>query len=68
MTDQTRNPDTDLHTGVRPDRASSTGTPRWLKVTAIAALVLAIIALALSLLVAIMLFTGGEVGPSLWDH
>lgn len=68
MTDQTRTPDIDERTGVRPDRKPSAVTPRWVKVCVITALVLAIIALALSLLVAIMLFTGADAGSFLYDH
>jgi hypothetical protein len=46
-------------TGVRPDRSSTSGTPRWVKV-------LGIIAIVLVLLGGIIVFTGvdGEHGPS----
>ena len=55
MTDPSPSPDTGIDAGVRPDRGSSTvypGTPRWVKVSGIFALVLV-------LLVVIMTFAGG---------
>ena len=52
MADSPHYPDTDDDTGVGPDRVSTTGTPRWVKV-------FGIIALVLVLLVVIMMFAGG---------
>jgi hypothetical protein len=43
-------------TGVGPDRGSTSGTPRWVKV-------FGIVALVVILLVVIMLLTGGNHGP-----
>jgi len=60
MADPPRYPDTDDDTGVGPDRESTTGTPRWVKV-------FGIIALVVVLLFVILLFTrgpGGGHGPS----
>ena len=44
-------------TGVEPDRGSTTGTPRWVKVFGIIALV------AVVLFLVVMLIGGGEHGP-----
>ncbi len=55
MADPTRYPDTDNDTGVGPDRESTTGTPRWVKV-------FGIIALVVVLLFAILMFTRGPSG------
>jgi hypothetical protein len=44
-------------TGMRPDRGSTTGTPRWVKVSGIVALVLVLLVLV------VMLFVGGNHGP-----
>ena len=52
MADQSPYPDTGDDTGVGPDRESTIGTPRWVKV-------FGIIAPVVVLLVAIMLLTGG---------
>jgi hypothetical protein len=57
MADPPRSPDTGDHPDVAPDRGSTTGTPRWVKV-------FGIIAAVLVLLVVIMLLTGGNHGPS----
>jgi hypothetical protein len=51
MSDSPSLPDT----GVGPDRESTTGTPRWVKVSAIIALVLVV-------LVVVMLLVGGGPG------
>ncbi len=53
-------PDTDNDTGVGPDRESTTGTPRWVKV-------FGIIALVVVLLFVILMFGGGH-DPSTWGH
>src|SRR3990170_1069743 len=59
MADPPPDPDSDLDAGddigVRPDRESTTGAPRWVKV-------FGIIGIVLVLLVVIMLFTGGGPG------
>jgi hypothetical protein len=55
MADPPPSPRTDDDTGVRPDRESTTGTPRWVKV-------FGIIALLLVLLFVIALLTGNH-GP-----
>ena len=61
MADPPRYPDTGDDTGVGPGRGSTTGTPRWVKV-------FGIIALVLILLFVILLLTrgpgGGGHGPS----
>jgi hypothetical protein len=56
MADPPRSPNTGDDSGVRPDRGSTTGTPRWVKV-------FAIIAIVVALLVVIVLLTGGGHGP-----
>jgi hypothetical protein len=61
-------PGTDDHSSVRRESEPTTLTPRWVRITAITALVLAIAAFTLSLLITIMLFTRGASGPSLWNH
>ena len=53
MAEPPPNPDTGDDTGVRPDRHSTTSTPRWVKV-------FGIIALVLVLLFVILLVTGGH--------
>ncbi len=53
-------PDTDNDTGVGPDRESTTGTPRWVKV-------FGIIALVVVLLFVILMFGDGH-DPSTWGH
>lgn len=50
------NPDSD-HDRVGPDRALTTGTPRWVKVFGLIALVVIV------LFVVVMLVGGGEHGP-----
>lgn len=50
-------PDTDDATDVRPDRRSPSGTPRWVKISGIIALVLIL------LFVIMMLVGGGNHGP-----
>ena len=57
MADPTPYPDTGDDTGVGPDRGSPTGTPRWVKVFGIIALVVVV------LFVVVMLIGGGEHGP-----
>jgi ABC-type transporter Mla subunit MlaD len=52
MADPPRYPDTDDDTGVGPDRESITGTPRWVKV-------FGIIAIVVVLLFVILMFAGG---------
>lgn len=52
MADPPPYPDTSDDTGVGPDRGSTTGTPRWVKV-------LGIVGLVVVLLVVVMMFTGG---------
>ncbi|QIN84516.1 hypothetical protein GBA63_19110 [Rubrobacter tropicus] len=59
MDDPTRYPDTGDDTGVRPDRGSTTGTPRWVKVVGIVALVLVV------LVVVMLLAGGGSHGPGI---
>jgi hypothetical protein len=60
MADPTRYPDTNDDTGVAPDRESTSGTPRWVKV-------FGIIAFVVVLLFFIVLFTRGpHRGPG--DH
>jgi hypothetical protein len=44
--------------GIKPDRETFTGPPRWVKVSAIASGILILIA------VAVMLLSGGEHGPA----
>ncbi len=56
MPDSPPYPDRGDVSGVGPDRESRTGTPRWVKVSAIVALVLVVLA------VAILLFGGGPGG------
>ena len=53
-------PDTDNDTGVGPDRESTTGTPRWVKV-------FGIIVIVVVLLFVILMFGGGH-DPSTWGH
>jgi hypothetical protein len=48
--------DTDDDTGVGPARGATTGTPRWVRVSAIVVLVLVV-------LVVVMLVIGGNHGP-----
>jgi hypothetical protein len=50
-------PDTSDGPGVGPDRGSFTGTPRWVKVFGVIALVVVV------LFVVVMLIGGGEHGP-----
>lgn len=57
MPDPPAYPDTGDDTGVGADRESTTGIPRWVKVSAIVALVLVV-------LVVVMLLVGGDHGPS----
>ena len=56
MPDSSSYPDAGDPTGVGPDRQSTTGTPRWLRVSAIIALVLVV-------LVVVMLVVVGGHGP-----
>ena len=56
MADPPRYPNTDNDTGAGPDRESATGTPRWVKV-------FGIIALVVVLLVVVVMLIGGEHGP-----
>jgi hypothetical protein len=59
MADPPPYPDTGDDTGVGPDRESTTGTPRWVKV-------FGIIALVVVLLFVVLMFTrgpGGRHGP-----
>jgi hypothetical protein len=49
-------PDPNGDTGVGPHRGSTSGTPRWVKV-------FGIVALVVILLIVIMLLTGGNHGP-----
>lgn len=56
MPDSPPYPDSGDASGVGPDRDSTTGTPRWVKVSAILALVLVL------LLVVVLLFGGGPGG------
>ncbi|MDQ3717022.1 MAG: hypothetical protein M3381_13585 [Actinomycetota bacterium] len=59
MTDPPRYPDRDLaagnETGLRPDRESTTGMPRWVKVSAIVALIVVLLFL-------VVMLTGGGAG------
>jgi hypothetical protein len=57
MADPPPSPDTSDDTGVGPDRGSTSGTPRWVKV-------FGIIAAVVVLLLVILLLTGGGHGPS----
>ena len=59
MADPPPYPDTD-DTGVEPDRESTTGAPRWVKVFGVIGIVVVL------LLVVLMLASGGEHGP--WRH
>jgi len=61
MPDSPRYPDTGGGTGVGHDRDSTTGTPRWVKVSAIVVLVLV-------LLVVLMLLVGGPGGHGPGRH
>jgi hypothetical protein len=56
MADPPPSPDTGDDTGVGPDRGSTAGPPRWVKV-------FGIIAIVVALLVVIMLLVGGGHGP-----
>ena len=58
MADPPTSPDSGQETGVRRDREPSVGTPRWVKVFGLIALV------AVVLFVVVMLVGGGEHGPS----
>lgn len=58
MTEPRRTEDHDQHSGAEPDRSSSTGMPRWVKVFGI---VLAVVVL---LLAVVFLVGGGNHGPS----
>ncbi len=60
MADRPRYPDTDDETGVGPDRESSAGMPRWVKV-------IGILALVVVLLFVILMFGGGH-DASNWSH
>jgi hypothetical protein len=60
MADPPRYPNTGDDTGAEPDRESSTGKPRWVKVAII------VVVLVLVLLVA-LLVTGGH-GPPAGGH
>ncbi|MCA1853166.1 MAG: hypothetical protein LC647_12435 [Beggiatoa sp.] len=64
MADPPRYPDSDSDTGddtrVRPDRGSTTSTPRWVKVFGIIALVV--------VLLFVILMLGGGHDPSMWGH
>jgi hypothetical protein len=57
MADPPTDPDSGEETGVRRDREPSAGTPRWVKVFGLIALV------AVVLFVVVMLVGGGEHGP-----
>jgi hypothetical protein len=57
MADTPASPGTGDDTGVGPDRESSTGTPRWVKVFGVIAFVVVV------LFVVVMLIGGGEHGP-----
>ena len=57
MADPPRDSDAGEDTGVAPDRESTIGTPRWVKVSGIIALVLVL------LFVIVMLTGGGGHGP-----
>jgi hypothetical protein len=59
MADPPTYPDTD-DSGVGPDRGAPPGTPRWVKVFGIVALVVAL------LVIIVMLIGGGDHGP--WRH
>jgi hypothetical protein len=58
MADPPSYPDTGEDTGVGPDRGSTTGTPRWVKV-------FGVIALAVILLFVVLMLSGrgGDHGP-----
>jgi hypothetical protein len=63
MVDSHPDPDTgDDDTGVGPDRESTTGTPRWVKVSAIVALVVVL------LVVGMLVFGGGPGGHGPGRH
>jgi len=55
MTDPPRYPDSNSDTGVRPDRGSSTGTPRWVTVVGIIVIVVVLLAV-------VMFLIGGGLG------
>jgi hypothetical protein len=57
MADSSTHPDRGDDTGVRPDEGSTTGTPRWVKVSGVVALVLVLLVLV------VMLLVGGNHGP-----
>jgi hypothetical protein len=57
MSDPPLYPDADQEDGVGPDRASTTGTPRWVKVFGIVALIVVV------LFVVLFVFGGGGHGP-----
>ena len=59
MADPPRYPDTDDDTGVGPDRGSTTGTPRWVKVLGI----IVIVVVLLFVVVMMVAGGGGEHGP-----
>ena len=58
MADSPRYPETGEDTGVGSDRGSTIGTPRWVKVFGI------VVTVVVLLLVGLMLFGGGDHGPS----
>ena len=60
MADPPRYPDTEDDPGVGPDRESTTGTPRWVKV-------FGIIVIVLVLLFVILIFAGVH-DPFMWGH
>jgi hypothetical protein len=56
MADPPASPDTGDDAGVGPDRGSTAGTPRWVKV-------FGIVALAVVVLFLVLLLAGGHRGP-----
>ena len=57
MAEKHPSPDSDHDREVGPDRASTTGTPRWVKVSGLIALLVVVLFLV------VMLVGGGEHGP-----
>jgi len=59
MTDPARNPETSDDTGLRYDRDSRTGIPRWVRVVGIVVAVLALL-----IVIVLLVGGGGGHGPS----
>jgi hypothetical protein len=65
MADRPPYPDTGDDTGAGPDRGSTTGMPRWVKVSVI---VIIVLVLAFVILQVTGIGPGGGHGPGRFDH